>query len=64
MKIFDFNFVQFFWGIKETRFGLVCFQTDWLLKKIGNGVERIPVKDLQTYYGSTPTSLFCRKNNA
>jgi len=42
--------VHFFGGIEDTHFGQVCYEADWLMKKIGLGLERLPVERLKTYY--------------
>ncbi|GEM_PF-594365 len=42
--------VRFFGGIENTRFGQVCYESDWLMKRIGLGLERLPIEKLQTYY--------------
>jgi tetratricopeptide (TPR) repeat protein len=42
--------VRFFGGIERTHFGEVCFEADWLMKRIGLGLERVPVAGLSTYY--------------
>lgn len=42
--------VRFFGGIEDTRFGQVCYEADWLMKKIGLALEQLPVKQLKTYY--------------
>jgi len=42
--------VRFFGGIENTHFGQVCFEADWLMKKIGLGIESPPVEKLKTYY--------------
>jgi tetratricopeptide (TPR) repeat protein len=42
--------VRFFAGIEDTRFGQVCYEADWLMKRIGMDLENVPVKSLLTYY--------------
>ena len=42
--------VRFFGGVENTRFGHVCLEADRLLKRIGLGLEPVPVKELKTYY--------------
>jgi tetratricopeptide (TPR) repeat protein len=42
--------VRFFGGVENTHFGQVCFEADWLMKRIGLGLEHVPVVGLQTYY--------------
>ena len=42
--------VRFFGGIEGTHFGQVCYEADWLMKKIAFGLEKVPVKELKTYY--------------
>jgi len=42
--------VRFFGGIENTHFGQVCYEADWLMKRIGLGLERLPVERLKTYY--------------
>jgi tetratricopeptide (TPR) repeat protein len=42
--------VRFFGGVEKTNFGKVCLDADWLMKKIGLGLENVPTKKLRTYY--------------
>lgn len=42
--------VRFFAGIENTHLGQVCYEADWLMKKIGLGLEKLPVEKLRTYY--------------
>jgi tetratricopeptide (TPR) repeat protein len=42
--------VQFFGGIEDTHFGQVCYEADWLMKRIALGLEKLPVAKLETYY--------------
>lgn len=41
--------VRFFAGISNTRFGQVCFQSDWLMKEIGFDRNKPPVPGLEGY---------------
>lgn len=41
--------VRFFGGIENTHFGKVCYEADWLMKKIGLGLETLPVESLKSY---------------
>ena len=36
-------------GIENTHFGQVCYEANWLMKKIGLGLEKLPVEKLKTY---------------
>ncbi len=49
--------VRFFGGIENTHFGQVCFEADWLMKKIGMGLERLPVEKLKIYYDLSKEQL-------
>jgi hypothetical protein len=42
--------VRFFGGIGDTHFGQVCYEADWLMKKVGLGLEKLPVEKLKTLY--------------
>jgi tetratricopeptide (TPR) repeat protein len=42
--------VRFFGGIENTHFGQVCYEADWLMKRIGLGLEQLPIDKLETYY--------------
>lgn len=42
--------VRFFGGIENTQFGQVCYEADWLMKKIGLKLELVPVESLRTYF--------------
>jgi len=42
--------VRFFGGVENTRFGRVCYDADWLMKKIGMRLETLPVEGLKTYF--------------
>ena len=42
--------VRFFGGIEDTHFGQVCYEADWLMKKIGLSLEKLPVKNLKSYF--------------
>src|SRR6185295_9619041 len=38
---------------ENTQFGKVCFEADWLMKKIGINLEQLPVDGLKTYFDVT-----------
>jgi tetratricopeptide (TPR) repeat protein len=42
--------VYFFGGIENTHFGQVCYDADWLAKKISLGLENVPVQKLKTHH--------------
>jgi tetratricopeptide (TPR) repeat protein len=42
--------VHFFAGVQGTHFARVCYEADWLMKRIGLGLEKVPVEQLQTYF--------------
>lgn len=42
--------VRFFAGVDKTQFGQICFDADWLLKKIGFNLEKLPLERIKTYY--------------
>ncbi len=42
--------VRFFAGIENTHFGQVCYEADWLMKRIALGLEQLPIEKLETYY--------------
>ncbi len=42
--------VRYFAGVEGTHFGQVCFEADWLLKRIDFGLDRPPIKQFQTGY--------------
>ena len=42
--------VVFFGGIEDTHFGQVCFDSDWLMKRIGLALEKLPAPWVKTYY--------------
>ncbi len=42
--------VRFFAGIQNTHFGKVCYDADWLMKKVGFGLEGLPITNLATFY--------------
>jgi len=42
--------VRFFGGIEDTHFGQVCYEADWRMKKIGLSLEKLPVKNLKSYF--------------
>ena len=42
--------VRFFGGIEDTHFGKVCYEADWLMKKIGFSLEKLPIENIKTYF--------------
>ena len=42
--------VRFFGGIEDTHFGQVCYEADWLVKKIGLSLEKLQVKKIKSYF--------------
>jgi hypothetical protein len=42
--------VRFFGGVENTHVGQVRFDADWLVKRIGLGLERVQVAGLVAYY--------------
>jgi hypothetical protein len=42
--------VRFFGGIENTHFGQVCYEADWLMKRMALALEQVPVPSLETYY--------------
>ena len=42
--------IRFFAGVEGTRFGKVCFDADWLLKRVSVNLEDLGVKDFETWY--------------
>ncbi len=42
--------VRFFGGIEDTHFGKVCYEADWLMKKIALSLEKLPVKNLKSSF--------------
>ncbi|MGH9427854.1 MAG: tetratricopeptide repeat protein, partial [Terriglobia bacterium] len=42
--------VRFFGGIENTHFGQVCYEADWLMKRIGLALEKLPIEKLKAYY--------------
>ena len=42
--------VRFFAGVQKTHFGEVCYEADWLMKRVGLGIENIQVAQLETYW--------------
>ncbi len=42
--------VRFFGGINGTRFGKVCFDADWLMKRVSFGLDKLEVENLQIFY--------------
>ena len=42
--------VRFFGGIEDTHFGKVCYEADWLMKKIGLSLEKLPIENIKTYF--------------
>lgn len=42
--------MRFFGGIENTHFGQVCYEADWLMKRISFALEQVPVQGLETYY--------------
>jgi tetratricopeptide (TPR) repeat protein len=42
--------VRFFGGIEDTHFGQVCYEADWLMKKLGLALEKVAVPGLKPYY--------------
>jgi tetratricopeptide (TPR) repeat protein len=42
--------VRFFGGIENTHFGEVCYEADWLMKRVGLGLEKLDVDKLQIYF--------------
>lgn len=42
--------IQFFAGVEGTRFGKVCFDADWLLKRVSVNREDLGVRELETLY--------------
>ena len=42
--------VRFFGGVEDTHFGQVCFEADWLMKKIGLSLEKLPINNLKSYF--------------
>ncbi len=43
--------VRFFGGIDGSVFGRVCFDADWLLKRIGGGFDDSPISSVRSYFG-------------
>ncbi len=42
--------VRFFGGVENTHFGMVCFDSDWLMKRISFGIDKLNADGLETYY--------------
>lgn len=42
--------VRFFGGIENTHFGQVCYEADWLMKRIGLGIEKLPTDKVKSYF--------------
>lgn len=42
--------VRFFAGVQNSHFGQVCYQSDWLMKRIGLGLEHISLDGFRSYY--------------
>ena len=42
--------VRFFGGIEDTHFGQICYEADWLMKKIGLSLEKLPINNLKSYF--------------
>jgi hypothetical protein len=42
--------VRFFGGIQKTHFGQVCYEADWLMKRVALGIERLGINNLRTYW--------------
>jgi len=42
--------IKYFGGIENTNFGKVCFKADWLMKKIGMGIQKLSNESFQSYY--------------
>lgn len=42
--------VRFFAGVENTRFGNTCLEADWLMKKIGMGLEKTSIQNMKTYF--------------
>lgn len=42
--------VRFFAGIENTNFGEVCYESDYLMKRVGMGLDDLHVRGLQSYY--------------
>lgn len=42
--------VRFFGGIEDTHFGQICYEADWLMKKIALSLEKLPVKNLKSSF--------------
>jgi tetratricopeptide (TPR) repeat protein len=42
--------VRFFGGVEKTHFGQVCYEADWLMKRVGLGLEKLDVDQLQIYF--------------
>jgi tetratricopeptide (TPR) repeat protein len=42
--------VRFFGGVEKTHFGEVCFEADWLLKRVSFGIDKLDVDGLKSYY--------------
>jgi tetratricopeptide (TPR) repeat protein len=42
--------VRFFGGVGGTHFGRVCFEADWLMKRISLGLDKLGLDGLQTFF--------------
>ena len=42
--------VRFFAGVQKTHFGEICYEADWLMKRVGLGIENLQIDHLETYW--------------
>jgi TPR repeat protein len=42
--------VKFYGSLQNTRFGLTCYEADWLMKRIGLGLEKLPNVPIPSFF--------------
>lgn len=46
------QYVRFFGGVDNTHFGQVCFEADWMMKRVNFGLDPSPATGIETCYDS------------